>query len=70
MFIYLDTATPRLMLSLLINVSRQGSMLIAYIGCCVVTFIFSGMGCRETCHASKALLSCERKKMADLSSAI
>ena len=28
------------------------------------------MGCRETCHASKASLSCERKKMADLSSAI
>ena len=28
------------------------------------------MGCRETRHASKASLSCERKNMADLSSAI
>ena len=28
------------------------------------------MGCRETCHASKVSLSCERKNMVDLSSAI
>ena len=44
MFIYLDTATPRLMLSLLlIIVSRQGPMLMANVGCCVVTLVFGGM---------------------------
>ena len=40
MFIYLDTATPRLMLSLLlIIVSRQGPILMANVGCCVVTLV-------------------------------
>ena len=45
MFIYLDTATPRLMLRLLlINVSRQGPMLMANVGCCVATLNFGGDG--------------------------
>ena len=66
MFIYFDIATPRLMLSiLLINVSRQGPMLMANVGCCFATLIFGGHEIRqklwdvETLHASKASLSCE-----------
>ena len=44
MFIYLDTATPNLMLSLLLtNVSRQGPMLMATVGCCIATLNFGRM---------------------------
>ena len=43
MFIYIDTAMPRLMLSLLlIDVSRQGPMLMANVGCSVATLIIGG----------------------------